>query len=509
MSCGASAPGGNAAALGVRGTNDAARGSRQALRAVFALAIALRLFLAWYNIESNDDHLTVVRLILETGHAPHATDCWSCYHPLAYHEFCAWIATVLDVEDTASRIRLFQMVNVLAGVATLALICAFLQHRPLPAPVRLASLALVALNPALAAINIQVTNDSFLILYSTATLFCMHRFVTRGQRRWLHAAALMAMLGAISKGSGLVLVGFTLLVAAIGLLPLAGDRRLRRQIAVSLVGCVLFFAASVPWLGSYYRNFVDLGSPLAINVPKTPWPSWFTENGFALAGTSSIAESFFTFRLFDLLETPYLVPSLHDFPRFRKSLWTQVYARYVFSRFAMYPETWKTHSALALAIGRAEMVLGLLPLACLLLGAGGCVRSTWRLARSRSLASLYADGDWVFPLFAGLFIAMLIKLNLDYGFYFTMKAIYVLPAILAFTQMFTVGARWLWSRTDGAPSLRHFIAAWVAAILLVNVVDLAILGFDLQRARAARPLDATTPQSVQPILAPKAGAGTP
>jgi len=470
--------------------------------AVFAVAIALRLVLAWYNVESNDDHLDVIVRIVESGHTPGARDCWSCYHPTAYHHACAWLARLLGVVDARARIRLFQLVSVAAGVATLTLIRRALERRTLAAPVRLAAWALLALNPALAAINAQVTNDSFLILFATATLVPLHRFVTSGQVRWLVAGALGAALAAISKGSGLVLIVLVPTVAAVVALCGITAPASRRRIATAALAILVFFGATVPWLGSYWRNYAELGSPLALNVPRTPWPALFEESGLAFAGVSSIAESFFTFRMLDLLATPYLVPSLADYPRSRKSFWTQIYARHHFSRFAMYPPTWKTDNMWVLALARAEMVLGLLPAACLLAGVVLVVRDGWRRARTESLAAACRIGDWLFLLFAGCFLAMLVKLNLDYRYYFTMKALYLLPALLAFGELFAIGAQAAWRRLESATSLRRLAAAAVVALVVCGVADLATLAADLRIGNLGWKPPAK--QITAPILAPDA-----
>src|SRR5262249_21576775 len=164
------------------------------------------------NRESNDDHLQVAHLILQLGRLPVRSDCWECFQPKLYHATIAGLFYALPGLSGAQQVVLAQLVNVIAGSLTLAIIWKFIAWQIQGSAQRLTIFALLAYNPALAGINAQATNDSFAILFGTLALYFAARFLAAPGPDWnprLRDSAGMIVftnLAALSKGTGLVIM---------------------------------------------------------------------------------------------------------------------------------------------------------------------------------------------------------------------------------------------------------------------------------------------------------------
>jgi len=53
-----------------------------------------------FNRESNDDHFTVIQLILKTGRLPEKADCWECHQPKLFHYTSAEFLSLTGLKKT-------------------------------------------------------------------------------------------------------------------------------------------------------------------------------------------------------------------------------------------------------------------------------------------------------------------------------------------------------------------------------------------------------------------------
>jgi len=143
---------------------------------VFAIAILLRVGLSLVNQEANDDHYEVSKIIISEQRLPTKDDCWQCYHAKLYHSTAAAALNFIPLKTKHNQIILLQLMNCVAGLITISIVWLFLKKQHLTDQVRLLCFSLVALNPKFIGINSQVTNDSFVILFSTAALYYAYYF---------------------------------------------------------------------------------------------------------------------------------------------------------------------------------------------------------------------------------------------------------------------------------------------------------------------------------------------
>lgn len=445
---------------------------------ILLLAAGLRLWLAAYNTDANDSHLEVIQRIMASGELPVAGDCWQCYHVKAFHYPAAVALARLAIHNPIDQLLALQLGNALLGVATLLLLWAWLRGRDLAARWRLMLFALIALNPRLAAINVQVTNDTLVIFAASACLLCYTRFLERRQFGYLWAALAFSALALASKASGIVIA--ILLLGHLALLALGHLRRLPRYrkqaVASALVALIVF--APVPFSG-YLQNHAATGSALANNIEKFPLPNWSEEQRWSKAGVTSIVDSFLTFRWPGLLAYPYITKGPVMYPEHRTNLWAQLFGRQAFSRFDHWPASWATNGWWTTRVGQTAMLLGLVPLVLLLVGSGAVMmRSIAMLRGTRPLQRLSRDPELFLAAAFAAMLAMSLKLSLDFQTYRIMKAIYLYPGLLGGLALLARGAGSVLERLPplGGRLLHRLLLGLVA----VHVLDLAILGTDLQ-----------------------------
>lgn len=466
---------------------------------ILLLAVALRLWIATYNTEANDTHLDVIHRIMINGEMPAAGNCWQCYHVKAFHYAAAVLLARLSIHNPLDQLLLLQYGNVVLGVATLLLLWSWLNGRDLAEKWMLILFALVALNPRLAAINTQVTNDTLVIFAGTACFFCYARFLDRGRFAYLWAALVFGALALAAKASGIVVT--VLLFGHLAALAICHFRQLpglKREITATVLVALLAFAPA-PFSG-YVQNYNAAGTPLANNIQRFSFPDWSGDKHWSKAGTTSIVNTYLTFRWPGLIAYPYIIKGPVLYPEHRTNHWAQLFGRHAFSRFDRWPATWASNGWWTTKVGQAAMTLGLVPLALLLVGIGSLtIAVAGMLRRSRSLKPLITDSEIFLAAAFAAMIAMSLKLSLDFQTFRIMKAIYLYPGIIGALALLARGV---------AASLRRLPAPgdrWLHRLLVclvaVHVVDLAILGTDL-RARYADRAHRLAPYEQAPAAAP-------
>ena len=394
---------------------------------IFVLGSLLRLSAATLNIKSNDDHHSVIRILMEERRIPDRDDCWECFQPKLYHLSVAALSTLLAVTEHSIQEKLAQLLSALAGIGTLIVLHRFLKALPVSESVKRLVFAAFALNPKLVGISAQATNDAFVILGGSATLFFFHRFYERQSSLWPGTLALIATC--LCKGNGLILfpVVCTPLVARYIFQPTNRRGALKDGLTVAFAFCLV-----VPFVGPYAHNYIEYGSPFVINVDRAPTPAFFEETVTSRSGITSIAEGYLTFRLVDLLRHPVLSFEATGYPTSRKSLWSQVYARFNSVHYDHWPRPWRSESGIIQNLTRVALVLALVPLIATGAGFLVTVRETFRLFSDPRLLHIAA---------ATAYVLFLVGYTLQYRDFSTMKAIFIMPATPSLAFFTAAGVR--------------------------------------------------------------------
>ncbi len=468
---------------------------------VLAVGVLLRVYLALVNTEANDDHLTVIRIIAQQHRLPRLRDAWEGFQPKLYHVPVAVLWNLSPWRSPTVQLRIAQLVACAAGIATLFVVRRALIRRGTSPPSRVLAFALVTLNPTLIGLNAQATNDSFVILFATVALSEGCEFFRTGARRAFIVMSASVVLAALSKGNGLVVflaVTATLVHAILRRQAVPGLAR--RQLLGRSAVFVAIFLVSTAALGSYRPNWEDTGNPFAINGDRAPWPQLIKRTYVYRPGTTSIADTYLTFRFVDMLEHPTITNDAVVYPLHRTSLWSQVYGRAHFGHFAQHPPSWRNTSPLVVTVGRLIFVLALLPTAFLLAGMMRAVLGLMVSGRRR--ASGYGEklDEELLALAAVGYIAFIIVYTLSYRDFSTMKAEFLFPALLAYMFFFADEADRADARWARKPQRRQ-VARWVVALLIgLYVTDVVILAVQLTERRPSPPAAATVrTQPVTPL----------
>lgn len=438
--------------------------------AVLLVGAALRVGLTLVNLSANDDHLEVTELIVDEGVTPHWHDVFEGHQPKLWHETVGVLWRLGDVTDDVTRIRVAQWTSCLAGILTLLVCRRLLRELDLPAHGELAAFALLALNPSFVGINAQATNDSFVILFATCTLYAGWRWLRGWQPVWLAAAVAAGILAMLSKGHALVAV-----VAVLGGAGLAFLRRERaglpsRPVLVAAVaGFSVVFVGFVGAFGEYRETWERSGSPFEVNLERNPFPPLVPddyeptcETG-ALCwryGNRSIVTSYLWVPAWDLLRNPSIPQDPVDYPSNRTSFWTRVYGSAHNVQYEEWPPPWADRSGFVRWLARVTFVVAAVPTLVLVWGVVRSLARLFRLPLGEAMLALAAFG----------YVAFLVVMTLTYRDFSNMKAIILLPGVAGFAAVF--------ARTCGALAggLRRVTVASVGILATAYVCDtLALL----------------------------------
>jgi dolichyl-phosphate-mannose-protein mannosyltransferase len=495
--------------------NDPARRGRvrrAILASVLVLGVVSRVWLALVNEEANDRHLPVIRIIAFEHRFPAWDEKWEAFQPKLYHLTAALVWRAMG--SGASRlalVRAAQLVSCAAGLLTLLVVVRFLRERAVSERARALVIALAALNPGLVGVSAQATNDAFVILFGSLTVYYGARFFTRWRGPDFVGACVAALLAGISKGNGLVVIVAVLATCALVFVrprvarP-GGGRRAALAYGLAFAFLVAPAVAVIGPYADYQRRF---GSPFVTNIGQSPAPHLFRQTFEERPGLTSMAHGLLTFRLVDLLEHPASTADPTSYPAHRTSLWTRIYAHTFSIRFEGTPPSWKSASHAVANLTRILFLLGLVPSALLVLGAAAAVRGLvrgWRTDADPG-GSREARNDppeaWpaaaLLVLTAAGYLAFVALYSVRVRDYSTMKQIFVLPGLLGFVAFTAKGIDRVaaWSAGDRRRAVVSRAAiTGVLLVALANAVDVALLIRDLS-VRPGEPRTAP-PQSRAP-----------
>ncbi len=314
------------------------------------------------NRESNDDHFTVIQLILKTGRLPQKADCWECYQPKLFHYTAAKLLQLTGLANTnpGTMILAIELLNYTAGMITILVIGLFLYRLPAKAEyLKVLAFGLVALNPNLIGINSQATNDTFAILFSTLALYCTYAFLQKKRPVTFLLILLFTVLGICTKTN----VWITAIAIFLALFFKAWIEKQEQVIMLRFT--ILFGLATLALsifnpLNQYISNVRDYGSPILLNIDRQPLPDFFVQTTAYRPGILSIQDGIFTFKFIDLLNHPRIEDG-DIYPPNRTSLWTQLYGQAYSVYFDNWPPSWFTTGDQGFALSRAIYILALLP----------------------------------------------------------------------------------------------------------------------------------------------------
>ncbi|HEX5003273.1 MAG TPA: phospholipid carrier-dependent glycosyltransferase [Bacteroidia bacterium] len=436
---------------------------------VFSLAMALRLMLCLLNREANDNHMEAIALIADNKSIPESWECAECFQPKAFYLLSAGILIGANITDPTARIITIQLLNLVFSFFILLFVWKYLRSKSFSDGITLLIFSMVALNPSLAGINAQITNDTIVILMGTGAIYYLDKFIQSGNRKdgWL--LGLFVLLSPVVKGSGIVLVACVFFVLAVR--AFLGTAEKRKPLIKAGCWLAVTLLVVVPFAGGYYSSYVKYGTPFSTGIgPKANVKQETQKEVFHWRpGYRSLREGFLTFRLAGMLQQPYINNDTYTYPLHRTSLWSQLYGRTFFMHFDQHPPSWQNRSPVLLNAGRLALVLGLIPALLLFVGVVLSVTTLWTTYSFR-LKQYIQKAEWHHLVFIAAYIAFIMLYARSYPDFSTMKSIFIFPAIPAFCYAMARGM----SAVRSA-SVTKLISAAIIVLLLVHVYDISFL----------------------------------
>ncbi len=440
-----SAPGGEPTAMG------AGRWGRGAGIALWVLAIVLRLHnAASHPLDGTADaklgHLAYLTYVKTEWRQPPTAMNWETWQPPLYYWAMAGVWTlVAPLSETPDDVFAWPQRVVLPFVSSLlgllvAWIAVRVVRRVVPGDplAELLALALILFWPMHLMLAPWIRSDLLAALISAAVLA---RLVTAGELATmaLRSAAVLgglAGLGLLAKYTGvsmLAVIVTTFCCAAIG----------NRERAPFILGRLAVVCAVAAGLAGWFY----LDHWLAHGKAFVTAHDWL--GGFIHPPGARTARDYLSFS-----PAVFVHPWVRH-PDVIHSVWAGTYATAWFDGQYIFLNHYMSR-ATAEPLGRVLLALGLLPSAAIVLGAFRA------LADSVSARRLLPYGPLLLATAAS--VAAYVSLNLEVPYYSTVKAHYLMPAVVPFTVFFAIAVaaapRWL----------RAVIAADLAVLVIVASV---------------------------------------
>lgn len=447
---------------------------------VFAISVALRIILSLVNADSHDGHDRIINLIANEYRLPTLADCVQCYSPKLYYVVVAFFVELLDLANTHARIMIAQGLSCAGGLLNLFLIGRFLAEGSGPDRSRFWVFGLLALNPNIIGFCAMGSNDSWVFLFTTLAVLAVLKFFRHPVPLNIGAIAGWTVCAALTKGSGMVLFGAT--VGLISLRLIGSERKgERRHCWAALVAYGVLFTLLIPPLGQY-NKVEQTGGTIIFNPPeKAPFPHFFRETTYneEEVGVRSVFGALMTFRIIDLLKHPQReLQHAHE-----TSLWSSLHGGFHSVYFCRAPRTWRTNHEGMNHVARGSFVLGLIPLAFLVVGLAHSMH-TFRgmIATSRWRAGLRCE-ELVLLTMLLAYIMAEIAWTLLFRDSDAMRPVYLFPALLAFAYFTVKGADAIVPKINaGSIHLRSVLDLFVAALFALYLIQGFHLAANLARA---------------------------
>lgn len=405
---------------------------------VFLVAIALRTSLALVNTKSNDDHYEVSRIIMEEGRIPIGDDCRECYQPKFFHFAVATLITILNI-PTEQHIIFIQLLNVMASIYILYFFYIFIKDFKINIILNLSIFSLLAFIPGLLSINIQPTNDTFVILFSVAAFYFLFLYWKDGGTKNFSMMTLFAIFSGITKVNGLF-VGFIIIVSLfLKIILFWKQSRVKYVLVANFFVFFFIFSLPVSFFGQYLENYIRYGTPLYVNV-KSPRTGLVVNGIFPnRPGYTNIIETFMTFKFTNLFFHPLLFQKGSNITN---SLWTTLYSAHNFSHSSPWPPKWESYNSFFVFwLARAIYIFALFPFVIFVYGLLSSFLLIIKKMVRPDIIFFKNNFQWIVVFAVILYLIFIMLYTYIYIDFSVMKPIFIYPGFLVFIKVFYDGMK--------------------------------------------------------------------
>ncbi len=429
---------------------------------IFILSISIRILLALYNREANDDHITVIKRMLE-GLPVEPYSCWECFQPKFYYETIVQLAHFLSLSKTESIIILAQIVSSTAGVGTLLMVWLFLKEQPLTPIVKNLTFAFFAFNPDFIGITNQATNDSFVIFFGTLAIYSLWKFFNTKNYIYYLFMVITTIFSALTKVTGIILFLSINCCLFINIFYNHKQFLSYKILITNIFVYILSFTICILLFSPYIHNYQKLNNPFVTNIPRAPPPHFLKVTKFYRPGITSIAQGYFSFNFINLIEIPYSTNGYVFYPKHRTSLWSEMYGRFYSIHFPQWPPSWQDKSSMIIFLTRIILLLAILPTCIILLGLINEVLVIGSLMKK--------NNTWIFLIVFLFFIASLIYYTYIYRDSGGFKPLYLYPSILSIVLFFVKGEEYIEAKHTSYSAINTILIIFI----FFEIFDITLL----------------------------------
>lgn len=423
----------------------------------FSVASVIRcgLLLAWavlivHNITRLPDamgfdrqgHFDYIRTVAERHRLPLANEGWQAFQSPLYYLLSApvfWIASAFHSQDVL--LRSLRIIGMLCGMAQIEIVFRTLRMvMPSKPWLQAIGAGLAGFLPMNLYISQSYGNEPLAGALIASTIGLMLATVYGSDR--CRATGWAILLGAIwglallSKATALLLAGPIVVWLALT----AWDRGERIVRIVGRLGAV-FLAAGVVSGWYYVRNWIMLGRPFVGGWDPSRGIVWWQEPGYRTW------KSVFAFG--DSL--------IHPTAAHTMGLWDTLYATFWCDGFSSSVVAYDLRPPWADTYLIVGPLLGLFPMAMMLIGAAQTLIDRRAPARAASALSIGL---------VAVYLAAILDLYMRLPIYSTAKATYMLGLTPAFALLFAMGTDWIGRNAWTRRAIIGLFAAWLVAAYL-------------------------------------------
>ena len=437
----------------------------------------IRLSLAYVNNYMDDPQYNDIEYILETGNLPSREDGTcdsSCDTPKLYYWFNAKLIQLFNFRQI-NPIRFLNIVHAIVGIITIYYALLFINALKLKKYTKIAIFSLVAFNPGLIRVNIQIIPHTFVICFSViASYYAFKFFKTKTNYNFL-MMTFFCILALITKTNSIVLF---FCILAVLVFSVISEKKNMKQNIIYLNLFLFLILLIVPFFGGYITNYKTKGSffiyKYHTNEKETPL-YFFKETYTTDPGIISFYRGYLTFPIVSLIKHPRIRNYL-DSPDWileahTTSLWTQIYARSLFIPYScgmfngndVYPHSLNLRfeqMPIYMFIGRMVLVLGLVLILLFFLGFFNILKSLVKKKLSKE--------HIFFSLLSIMYLLFMVVFTMRYRNYYRIKDIYMYPGLFGYIYVVSNGL-------DNLKKAYKPVLVIIGVIIFLHLMDLLFI----------------------------------
>lgn len=426
-------------------------------------AIVLRISLCWYTPPQNsfDNHFEPIKLILKTGNIPAKNTCRECFHPPVFYYVSAMFVKASLAMDVNSKSlpKLLQCINCFYAILSICVIYLILNKLRIPDFSKIAAFGTICFLPRHIYMSAMHSNDAMACLFVSLCIFLLLIAIEKKfSFLSLFALSISITVAIFTKYTALVVIPVTIVGFTAAFLY-----RIVTPSKKTFIVLILALLPPMVLFGIYLKDNLDrYGNPL-------PFNDQFMNTTVVKQPKDQGGINFFNFTPCKYITNPIISPGrMHSFwTLIYGEMWFDIeprYLRYTDPAFIKSPLAWWDYyypwlrgeagypyisdsssnqvkdnplSGYTHLLGAMLLTLGLIPMSFLVIGLCKAILSIMRFGKAEDVTS--STSLIIFSILIMFNVAGIIYLTIEAPVFSSMKALYLMNSVSAFSAMTGIG----------------------------------------------------------------------